>query len=55
MDKDFKDIPLSESNKAIKLADIQRRCEELLEDPEGMELSLEDGADAGYDDPYNQC
>lgn len=55
MDKDIKDIPLSESNKAIKLEDIQRRCKELLDDPDGLELSLEDGSDLGYDDPYNHC
>ena len=43
MDKDFKDIPLSESNVSLKLADIQRRCSELLSDPDQMvELSLEE-------------
>ena len=53
MDQDLKDIPLSESNKSIKLADIQRRCEELLEHPEGLELTLEDGQ-AEHNDPYNR-
>ena len=43
MDKDFKDIPLSESNVSLKLADIQKRCSELLTDPDQMvELSLEE-------------
>ena len=29
---DFNDIPLSESNVSLKLADIQRRCAQLIED-----------------------
>ncbi|HSG97324.1 MAG TPA: hypothetical protein VLA11_04980 [Woeseiaceae bacterium] len=41
MQKDFSDIPLSESNVSLKLADIQRRCAELLDDG-GLELMLED-------------
>ena len=41
MRKDFNDIPLSESNVSLKLADIQRRCAELLED-DGLGLTLED-------------
>lgn len=41
MEKDFNDIPLAESNVSLKLADIQRRCAQLLED-DGLELSLED-------------
>jgi hypothetical protein len=43
MEKDFNDIPLSESNVSLKLADIQRRCAALLEDSEdGLELTLEE-------------
>ena len=43
MEKDFNDIPLSESNVSLKLADIQRRCAELLEDADsGLELTLEE-------------
>ena len=43
MQKDFNDIPLSESNVSLKLADIQRRCAELLEDADnGLELTLEE-------------
>ena len=43
MDKDFKHIPLSESNVSLKLADIQKRCSELLTDPDQLvELSLEE-------------
>ena len=34
---------LSESNVSLKLADIQRRCAELLEDSDnGLELTLEE-------------
>lgn len=41
--KDLKDVPLSESNVSLKLALIQRRCEELLSNSDGdLELSLED-------------
>lgn len=43
MQKDFNHIPLSESNVSLKLADIQRRCAELLEDGDnGLELTLEE-------------
>ena len=43
MRKDFNDIPLSESNVSLKLADIQRRCSELLlESGDELELSLEE-------------
>ena len=43
MEKEFNDIPLSESNVSMKLADIQRRCAELLAS-DGLELSLEEPA-----------
>ena len=43
MRKDFNDIPLSESNVSLKLADIQRRCSELLLDSsDELELLLEE-------------
>jgi hypothetical protein len=43
MQKDFNDIPLSESNVSLKLADIQRRCAELLdESDDSLELTLEE-------------
>lgn len=43
MQKDINEIPLSESNVSLKLADIQRRCAELLRDSdESLELSLEE-------------
>jgi hypothetical protein len=43
MQKDFNDIPLSESNVSLKLADIQRRCAQLLEESgDELELTLEE-------------
>jgi hypothetical protein len=43
MQKDFNDIPLAESNVSLRLADIQRRCSELLLDSgEALELTLEE-------------
>ena len=55
MHKDFKDVPLSESNVSLKLADIQKRCSELLREPDSLELTLEDPPpvlDSG--NPYNR-
>jgi len=43
MQKDFDDIPLSESNVSLRLADIQRRCSELLQESgDELELTLEE-------------
>jgi len=43
MQKDFNDIPLSESNVSLRLADIQRRCTELLTAADdALELTLEE-------------
>ena len=55
MDKEFKDIPLSESQVSLKLAEIQRRCSELLkESGDTLELSLEEPiARPDYNNPYN--
>ena len=56
MQKDFNDIPLAESNVSLKLADIQRRCSELLLDAgDELELTLEEPVavpDSG--NPYNR-
>ena len=56
MDKEFKDIPLSQSNVSLKLADIQKRCSDLIDDPDYLGgLSLEEpvaGPDNG--DPYGR-
>ncbi|MCH9695781.1 MAG: hypothetical protein K0U72_14795 [Gammaproteobacteria bacterium] len=56
MDKDIEDIPLSESNVSLKLADIQARCSQLINDPNELGgLSLEDPvALADNNNPYNR-
>jgi len=49
------DTPLSQSNVSLKLSLIQKRCSELMDDSDGLELSLEEPPaviDGG--DPYNQ-
>ena len=54
-EKDF-DSSLAETSVSLKLELIQRRCSELLDDPDSMlELALEEpAADAGNgSDPYN--
>lgn len=41
--KFYDDMPLSESNVSLKLADIQKQCSQLLQDTEdSIELTLED-------------
>ena len=56
MQKDFNEIPLSESNVSLKLADIQKRCSELLaESGEELGLSLEEPMPAADDaNPYSR-
>ena len=56
MQKDFNDIPLSESNVSLKLADIQKRCTELLlEAGEELGLTLEEPVLVEDDsNPYNR-
>ena len=58
MDKEFKQIPLAESNVSLKLSEIQRRCAELINDPGASELSLEDStgsyAEGDSYDPYDR-
>ena len=56
MQKDFDDIPLSESNVSLRLADIQKRCSELLDGvEESSGLSLEDSApEFDGDNPYDR-
>lgn len=49
------DTPISQSSVTLKLAEIQKRCSELMDDPDALtELTLED-ADSTPDrnDPYN--
>lgn len=56
MQKDFNEIPLSESNVSLKLADIQRRCAELIrESGDVLELSLEEPVvQPDNNNPYNR-
>ncbi|MCH7830976.1 MAG: hypothetical protein IIB75_10530 [Proteobacteria bacterium] len=55
MDKDFDDVPLSQSTISKRLAEIQRRCSQLADDPDELsELSLEDTiAKSDKGNPYN--
>ena len=58
MDKEFTDIPLSQSNVSLKLADIQKRCSQLIDEPDDLTgLSLEDEppvVEPDKDNPYNR-
>ena len=56
MDKDLNDVPLSESNVSLRLADIQKRCSQLLNDQDDLGLSLEDPVVQADDNsnPYNR-
>ena len=49
------DSPLSESSVSLKLSLIQKRCSELMEETDGLQLSLED-SESGWSsgDPYSQ-
>jgi hypothetical protein len=50
-----KDAPLSESSVSMKLSLIQKRCSQLMDESDGLELSLEEPAPAvESNDPYNQ-
>jgi len=56
MQKDFNNIPLAESNVSLKLADIQKRCTQLMaESGDALDLALEEPVLAVDDsNPYNQ-
>ena len=56
MDKEFKVIPLSQSNVSLKLADIQKRCSDLIDDPDNLGgLSLEEPfVESDNSDPYSR-
>ncbi|MDX1499371.1 MAG: hypothetical protein R3176_05715 [Woeseiaceae bacterium] len=49
------DTPLSQSSVTLKLEEIQKRCSELMEDPQGLaELTLEEAlVEPDPNDPYN--
>ncbi len=50
------DTPLSESSVTLKLEEIQKRCSELLEQPDALSgLALEEPiGDPRANDPYNR-
>lgn len=58
MDDKRTDTPLSESSVSLKLAEIRKRCSELMDEPDALlELSLEDPPPvpvADGADPYNR-
>jgi len=56
MKQDFDDIPLAESNVSLKLADIQKRCSQLIQESDEFGgLSLEDPViEADDNNPYNR-
>ena len=54
IENNIMDSPLAESSVPVKLSLIQRRCNELMDQTDGLELTLEDPEpikDSG--DPYN--
>jgi hypothetical protein len=60
MDWEFREEPLSETTISLRLAEIQKRCSDLLSEPgglEGLTLEGEDRApnDRGGFNPYNHC
>ena len=50
------DTPLSQSSVSLKLEEIQKRCSELMDEPEGLsELTLEEAVlEPESSDPYNR-
>jgi hypothetical protein len=55
MDKKGMDTPLSESSVSLKLEEIQKRCSQLMDEPDTLfELSLEEpNVNPRSSDPYN--
>jgi len=56
MDAKVMETPLSESSVSLKLEEIQKRCNELMDEPEALlELSIEEPVtDPRSSDPYNR-
>ena len=56
MDTKVMETPLSESSVSLKLEEIQKRCNELMDEPDAlMELSIEEPVkDPRSSDPYNR-
>ncbi len=56
MDKKEMETPLSQSSVSMKLELIQRRCSELMDEPDAMlELAIDEpeAEDSRASDPYN--
>ena len=50
-----RDAPLSASSVSPKLSLIQKRCSQLMDESDGLELALEEPAQqVEANDPYNQ-
>ena len=50
-----KDAPLSQSSVSLQLSLIQKRCSQLMDDSDELELTLEEPAPVIVgNDPYNQ-
>jgi hypothetical protein len=48
------DSPLSDSSVSLKLSLIQKRCRELMDQPDALELAPDDGEPGrNSGDPYN--
>jgi hypothetical protein len=56
MDTKVMNSPLSESSVSLKLEEIQKRCSELMDEPDALiELTLEEvPATPQSNDPYNR-
>lgn len=55
MNKDFNDIDYAQQTVTLKLASIQKRCTQLLEDPGELELSLEEPVrESDSTNPYDR-
>ncbi len=51
----IEEAPLSESNVSLRLAEIQMRCRELLDDDSSLQLSLEEpGRPTDGFNPYDR-
>ena len=50
------ETPLSQSSVSLKLEEIQKRCNELMDTPDALELTLEEPVveSPRSDDPYNR-
>ena len=52
---DATEVPLSESNVSLKLAEIQLRCRALMDDDSSLELTLEEPVRSkDHFDPYDR-